>query len=104
MHRHILLHIYTCIYIYICVCVCAYTNSNDYNAMRAKSQGQWLNGWAPHIFASESVSKVRAFLMECTELPPYSDAVRHATGLPATWPVGLDLAGNKTVGTARPKP
>jgi len=26
--------------------------------------------------------KVRAFLMECTELPPYSDAVRHATGLP----------------------
>lgn len=26
--------------------------------------------------------KVRAFLFECTELPPYSDAVRHATGLP----------------------
>lgn len=25
---------------------------------------------------------VRAFLMECTELPPYSDAVRAATGLP----------------------
>jgi len=25
---------------------------------------------------------VRAFLFECTELPPYSDAVRHATGLP----------------------
>ena len=24
----------------------------------------------------------RAILMECTELPPYSDAVRHATGLP----------------------
>lgn len=24
----------------------------------------------------------RAFLFECTELPPYSDAVRHATGLP----------------------
>merc|ERR1712151_652690 len=24
----------------------------------------------------------RAFLMECTELPPYSDAVRAATGLP----------------------
>ena len=23
----------------------------------------------------------RAILMECTELPPYSDAVRHATGL-----------------------
>ena len=23
----------------------------------------------------------RAFLFECTELPPYSDAVRHATGL-----------------------
>jgi len=26
--------------------------------------------------------KVRAFLMECTELPPYSDAVRQSTGLP----------------------
>lgn len=26
--------------------------------------------------------QARAFLMECTELPPYSDAVRHATGLP----------------------
>jgi hypothetical protein len=25
---------------------------------------------------------VRAFLMECTELPPYSDAIRLATGLP----------------------
>mmetsp|Transcript_31368 Transcript_31368/g.68691 ORF Transcript_31368/g.68691 Transcript_31368/m.68691 type:complete len:439 (+) Transcript_31368:71-1387(+) len=25
---------------------------------------------------------IRAFLMECTELPPYSDAVRAATGLP----------------------
>ena len=25
---------------------------------------------------------VRCFLFECTELPPYSDAVRHATGLP----------------------
>lgn len=26
--------------------------------------------------------QARAFLFECTELPPYSDAVRHATGLP----------------------
>jgi len=26
--------------------------------------------------------QARAILMECTELPPYSDAVRHATGLP----------------------
>ncbi|CAE7252269.1 ALMA5 [Symbiodinium natans] len=26
--------------------------------------------------------KVRAILMECTELPPYSDAVRHVTGVP----------------------
>jgi len=25
---------------------------------------------------------VRAFLFECTELPPYSDAVRAATGMP----------------------
>ena len=25
---------------------------------------------------------VRAILMECTELPPYSDALRQATGLP----------------------
>jgi len=23
-----------------------------------------------------------AFLLECTELPPYADAIRHATGLP----------------------
>jgi len=26
--------------------------------------------------------KIRAFLLECTELPPYSDAIRSATGLP----------------------
>lgn len=26
--------------------------------------------------------KIRAFLLECTELPPYSDAIRAATGLP----------------------
>lgn len=35
--------------------------------------------------AKESLIKypnARAFLFECTELPPYSDAVRHATGLP----------------------
>ena len=35
--------------------------------------------------ALESIKKfpkTRAILMECTELPPYSDAVRHATGLP----------------------
>lgn len=25
---------------------------------------------------------IKAFLFECTELPPYSDAVRHETGLP----------------------
>ena len=25
---------------------------------------------------------IRGFMMECTELPPYSDAIRHATGLP----------------------
>jgi len=25
---------------------------------------------------------IRAFLLECTELPPYSDAIRQATGLP----------------------
>lgn len=35
--------------------------------------------------AKESLKKwpaSRAFLFECTELPPYADAVRHATGLP----------------------
>lgn len=35
--------------------------------------------------AKEALKKypdARAFLMECTELPPYSDAVRHATGKP----------------------
>merc|ERR1719335_698356 len=26
--------------------------------------------------------KIRCFLLECTELPPYSDAIRAATGLP----------------------
>jgi len=30
----------------------------------------------------EKYPKARAFLFECTELPPYSDAVRKATGLP----------------------
>jgi len=32
--------------------------------------------------ALEEFPEVRGFLMECTELPPYSDAVRAATGLP----------------------
>ena len=35
--------------------------------------------------AQETLKKypeARAFLLECTELPPYSDAIRHATGLP----------------------
>ena len=27
-------------------------------------------------------SQLKGFLFECTELPPYSDAVRAATGLP----------------------
>ena len=26
--------------------------------------------------------QIRAILLECTELPPYADAIRHATGLP----------------------
>jgi hypothetical protein len=26
--------------------------------------------------------KIRAILLECTELPPYADALRHETGLP----------------------
>ena len=41
----------------------------------------------PHIVqrAKETVKEnpeLRAFIFECTELPPYSDAVREATGLP----------------------
>lgn len=32
--------------------------------------------------ALEEFPDARAFLMECTELPPYSDAVRSATGKP----------------------
>jgi len=32
--------------------------------------------------AIKQYKNVRAFLFECTELPPYSDAVRQATGLP----------------------
>jgi len=32
--------------------------------------------------ALKDFPKARAFLLECTELPPYSDAIRHATGLP----------------------
>merc|ERR1711935_545094 len=28
--------------------------------------------------------KLRAIIFECTELPPYSDAVREATGLPVS--------------------
>jgi Asp/Glu/hydantoin racemase len=30
----------------------------------------------------EKNSSIRAILLECTELPPYADALRHATGLP----------------------
>lgn len=33
-------------------------------------------------WALEKYPKSRCILFECTELPPYSDAVRHATGLP----------------------
>ena len=41
----------------------------------------------PHIvqLAKDTVKEnpeLRAFIFECTELPPYSDAVREATGLP----------------------
>ena len=32
--------------------------------------------------AIERYPNLRAFLFECTELSPYSDAVRQATGLP----------------------
>ena len=32
--------------------------------------------------AIETYPNLRAFLFECTELSPYSDAVRQATGLP----------------------
>jgi hypothetical protein len=34
------------------------------------------------LWAIKKFPSSRAFLMECTELPPYSDAVRAATGLP----------------------
>lgn len=37
---------------------------------------------AKAMWALKKWPKTRAFLMECTELPPYSDAVRHATKLP----------------------
>jgi hypothetical protein len=33
------------------------------------------------VQAIKDFPAARAFLFECTELPPYSDAVRHATGL-----------------------
>lgn len=32
--------------------------------------------------ALEEFPQARAFLLECTELPPYADAIRCATGLP----------------------
>lgn len=32
--------------------------------------------------ALEMYPDARAFLLECTELPPYSDAIRASTGLP----------------------
>ena len=34
------------------------------------------------IDALEQFPESRAFLLECTELPPYADAIRHKTGLP----------------------
>jgi len=33
-------------------------------------------------WAVKQYPKARAFLLECTELPPYSDAIREATRLP----------------------
>merc|ERR550514_2167468 len=41
----------------------------------------------PHIVSLvkarvKAQPKIRAVLLECTELPPYSDAIREATGLP----------------------
>merc|ERR1712127_876950 len=35
--------------------------------------------------AKDTIKKypnVRAFMFECTEMPPYADAIRHATGMP----------------------
>lgn len=34
------------------------------------------------LWALKKFPKSRAFLLECTELPPYSDAIRAATGMP----------------------
>ena len=47
-----------------------------------------LFSFLPKIWGLQNVTlngrngKVRAILMECTELPPYSDAVRHVCGIP----------------------
>ena len=56
------------------------------DAVRDGKKVDW-EAATPHIVqrAKETVKEnpeLRAFIFECTELPPYSDAVREATGLP----------------------
>jgi hypothetical protein len=46
--------------------------------------------------------EARAFLLECTELPPYSDAIRHATGIPVFDAItGCDFFISSCVDNAR---
>eukprot|EP00746_Dinoflagellata_sp_MGD_P142024 gnl/MRDRNA2_/MRDRNA2_75035_c0_seq1.p1 gnl/MRDRNA2_/MRDRNA2_75035_c0~~gnl/MRDRNA2_/MRDRNA2_75035_c0_seq1.p1 ORF type:complete len:794 (+),score=156.32 gnl/MRDRNA2_/MRDRNA2_75035_c0_seq1:152-2533(+) len=61
----------------------------DVPGFDAVARGEKVDVEAVTPFIVEKVQKmlkehtnIRAILMECTELPPYSDAVRHATGLP----------------------
>ena len=44
----------------------------------------WFNATSPHRCSvpTSHPRMIRAILLECTELPPYADALRYHTGLP----------------------
>ena len=50
------------------------------NGKKVDDATPWIVGKAVHALLKYPQS--RAFLLECTELPPYSDAIRFYTGLP----------------------
>ena len=52
----------------------------DGHKVNVKEATPWIVRKAVH--ALSKYPKSRAFLLECTELPPYSDAIRFYTGLP----------------------
>ena len=54
--------------------------------MTSMTQSSTCRDFPEHLgavhWAAGVTRQVRSILMECTELPPYSDAVRHVCGVP----------------------